>query len=186
MSGGPVAISGEEKEVVLERLLRAHEAWFDVVRGHEFAGRTFPGYAEFHSSSERYVLVKRAKLWGVSNHEYLFFDVTDRVASAYLDVMIPFMEHEAIRKVTLDPDHMSSFLSLVVVADEVDDSAARTIRRTRFRKNFAFGFKGWADLRLAAIDLSRRQVFTNPMGKELRETLEANLGEAPDSVPAIG
>ena len=48
---------------VIERLLAAHEAWFDIDRDHRFAGRTFPGYAEFHSCASQYVLVKRAKLW---------------------------------------------------------------------------------------------------------------------------
>ena len=58
---------------VIERLLAAHEAWFDVDRDHRFAGRTFPGYAEFHSCASQYVLVKRAKLWEAASHEHLFF-----------------------------------------------------------------------------------------------------------------
>ena len=55
----------DEKHLVLKRILAAHEQWFDVRRGYEYAGRTFPGYAEFHSYGEKYVLVKRAKLWEV-------------------------------------------------------------------------------------------------------------------------
>ena len=43
---------------VVDRLLAAHEAWFDVERDHRFAGRVFSGYAEFHSSASQYVLVK--------------------------------------------------------------------------------------------------------------------------------
>lgn len=168
----------DKKDIVLERLLKAHEAWFDVFRGHEFAGRTFAGYAEFHSSAEQYVLVKRAKLWEVNTHEYLFFDTVDRLSSSYLASSIDFMKHEAIKKVKLEPDHMSSFLSLVIVADSIDDDAAHELQHTRFRKNFALGFKGWTDLRLAALDITQDRVITNPMGKELRRTLEANLTPA--------
>ena len=67
----------DEKHLMLKRILAAHEQWFDVRRGYEYAGRTFPGYAEFHSYGEKYVLVKSAKLWEVDTHEYLFFVLAD-------------------------------------------------------------------------------------------------------------
>ena len=47
----------DEKQLVLKRILAAHEAFFDVHRDYEFAGRLFPGFAEFHSFGEQYVLV---------------------------------------------------------------------------------------------------------------------------------
>ncbi|WP_304425739.1 hypothetical protein [uncultured Adlercreutzia sp.] len=164
----------EDRQQVIERLLAAHEAWFDVERDHEFAGRTFPGYAEFHSTATKYVLVKRAKLWEASAHEYLFFCETPHLDAVTLNELVSFMTSEALAKVQLGPDHMSSYLSLVVVADTVDTAASRQVRATRFRKNFSFGFRGWADLRLAVIDLSQGRVHTNGQGKALKETLATN------------
>lgn len=163
-----------DRQQVIERLLAAHETWFDVERNHEFAGRIFPGYAEFHSSASRYVLVKRAKLWEASTHEYLFFCETAHLDAAQFDDLMGFITSEALAKVQLSPDHMSSFLTLVVVADSIDDDIARRVRTARFRKNFALGFKGWADVRVAVVDLSTKQVLTNAQGKPLRETLVAN------------
>lgn len=159
---------------VIERLLAAHEAWFDVERDHRFADRVFPGYAEFHSSASQYVLVKRAKLWEASSHEYLFFWPTAYLTEAELSDLLHFITHEALAKVQLAPDHMSSYLSLVVVADGVDEAAGRLVRRARFRKNFAFGLKGWADARVAVVDLSARRVWANMQGRPLVETLAAN------------
>ena len=159
---------------VIERLLAAHEAWFDVERDHRFAGRAFPGYAEFHSSASQYVLVKRAKLWEASSHEYLFFWPTARLTEAELNDLLHFMAREALAKVQLAPDHMCSYLSLVVVADGVDEAVPRLVRRARFRKSFSFGLKGWADMRVAVVDLSARRVWANTQGKPLVETLAAN------------
>lgn len=159
---------------VIERLLAAHEAWFDVERDHRFAGRAFPGYAEFHSSASQYVLVKRAKLWEASSHEYLFFWSTARLTEAELNDLLHFMAREALAKVQLAPDHMCSYLSLVVVADGVDEAVPRLVRRARFRKSFSFGLKGWADMRVAVVDLSARRVWANTQGKPLVETLAAN------------
>ena len=159
---------------VIERLLAAHEAWFDVERDHDFAGRTFPGYAEFHSSVSQYVLVKRAKLWEAASHEHLFFWGTPRLTTGELDDLVGCVTGEALSLVRPAPDHMTTYLSLAIVADAVDDLAWERVRRTRFRKNFALGWRGWADLRLAVADLSRGCVTTNSQGKPLGKTLQAN------------
>lgn len=169
----------DAKQLVLKRLLAAHETWFDVSRDHVFGGRTFPGYAEFHSSAEKYVLVKRAKLWEVNAHEYLFFVTADRLTAQCLEDEVAFMTTKALDKVQPNPEHMTSYLSLVVIADAVDDDARRAVKKTRFRKNFKLGLQGWADLRLAVVDLSTSSIITNAMGKELRASLEANaFGES--------
>lgn len=53
-----------------------------------------------------------------------------------------FMTGPALAKVDVRPNHMSTNLSLVVVADRVIDEAARSLRRFRFRKSFRFGLRG--------------------------------------------
>lgn len=169
-----MAAASTRAHEVLERLLLAHEGYFDVERDHAFAGRTFEGYAEFHSTTSQYVLVKRAKLWEANSHEYLFFTLVNHLDEEGLDELVAFMKIEAIAKVTLGPDHMSSMLSLVIIADTVDAGIARRVRKTKFRKNFQMGLKGWADLRLCVISLADEAVYANAMGKEMAPTLAAN------------
>ena len=164
---------GDRRRIV-ERLLAAHDAWFDVERDHRFAGRTFPGYAEFHSTASQYVLVKRAKLWEATSHEHLFIWDTPRLTADELEDLVGCITGEGLALVRPAPDHMTTYLSLAIVADAVDDLAWERVRRTRFRKNFALGWRGWADLRLAVADLSRGRVTTNSQGKPLGETLQAN------------
>lgn len=171
------------RQLVLERLLAAHETWFDVRRTHRVAGRSFAGFAEFHEHGEKYVLSKRAKLWEVSSNEYIFFDVADRLTTADLDELVAFMKGEALAEVVKPhANHMFSNLSLVVIANAVDADVERAVRRIRFRKNFRWGLWGWSDLRVAVVDLAggrddrMGRVMTNAAGKTLRATLEANLG----------
>lgn len=168
-------ITAVSKEEALDKLLRAHEAYYDIYQDHEHAGRLFPGYAEFHGHGEQYVLVKRAKLWEVDSHEYLFFDTVERLDTERLGQDIQYMQEHALTKVKPQPNHMSSNLSLVVIADSVDDDAARLLKKTRFRKNFKLGLEGWTDLRLAAVDLTGRRVITNGAGKDMKQTLQANI-----------
>lgn len=165
-------------ELMLKKLLAAHETWFDVHRDFELAGRTFPGFAEFHSLGEQYVLVKRAKLWEVATHEYLFFDVVDALDGDGLARSVDFMKLEALKLVEPKPNHMSSNISLVVIANTVGEGVDRAVRKVRFRKNFKWGLWGWSDLRVAVVDLERGRILTNAAGKTLRATLEANLTPA--------
>ena len=165
-----------QQQLVLKRLLAAHQQWFDVFEDYAFAGRVFPGYAEFRSHGEKYVLVKKAKLWEVDAFEYLFFAFADVLDAKGLDEWVSFVTTQAIAKVTPDSSHMTSYLSLVLIAKGVDKEAARALRRARFHKEFKFGLNGWVDMRLAAVDLGESRVITNSMGKKMKPLLEANSG----------
>lgn len=158
----------------LNRILKAHEQWYDVQRNYEFAGRVFPGYAEFHARSEQYVLVKRAKLWGANTHEYAFFLVFDHLDAQAYDDLLAFAKEKGMEKVQPEPDHMSSYLTLVVLARSVADDIPSLVRATRFRKNLKLGLRGWVDLRVGVVDFGKRRVCVNAMGRDMRDTLVGN------------
>lgn len=166
------------KQDVLDTLLRSHEAYFDVFKDYAYAGREFPGYAEFHSHSEQFVLVKRAKLWEVDAFEYIFFDMVDHLDDSWADEAYRYMTTEAVGKVVPEPNHMMSFVSMVAIADSVAEETRKKIRKMHFRKHFMLGFRGWVDLRMAVIDLSSMEVITNGMGKEMKSTLLSCLQAA--------
>ena len=181
-AGGAVATSDaaaghlDEQHLVLERLLAAHEAWFDVTRDCEYAGRRFEGYAEFHSYGEKYVLSKKRKLWEVEAHEYLFFKLIDRLDEETFGDYLEFMKTQAVKKASPGPNHMTSYISLVLIAREVERGAGRTLRKTSYHKTFKMGFHGYAEFRLCVVDLAEQQVLTNAMGKSMKKALEENAG----------
>ena len=166
-----------KSELVLERLLAAHGAWFDVSRDVTVAGRAFRALAQFHSFGEQYVLVKRVKLWEAEEHEYMLFDVRDNIDAEAARSYVEFMKNEALELVKPEPNHMSSFRTLVVIANSTSDEACSLFRKTSHRKNFMWGIRGWSDVRLALIDLSKPQgsrVVCNGAAKRIRKSLEAN------------
>ena len=166
-----------KSELVLERLLAAHGAWFDVTRDVTVAGRAFRALAQFHSFGEQYVLVKRVKLWEAEEHEYMLFDVSDHIDAEAARSYVEFMKNEALELVKPEPNHMSSFRTLVVITNSASDEACSLFRKTSHRKNFMWGIRGWSDVRLALIDLSKPQgsrVVCNGAAKRIRKSLEAN------------
>lgn len=166
------------RDDLLERVIAANAGYYDIIRDHQFEGRTFPAFASFHTHGEQYVLTKRAKMWEVDSHDYLFIDTADALSASSLADEIGFVCEQGLKLVEPGPNHMSSGLSLIVIADSVDDDAMKLARKSKFRKNFKFSLQGWADLRVAVIDLSRergKQVVTNAAGKGLAKMLEGNL-----------
>ena len=164
-----------DKQYVLETLLRSHEAYFDVTKDYEYAGRRFAGYAELCSYNKQSALVERAKPWEVDALEYIFFDVADHLDDAWANEAYRYMTNEAINKVTADENHVSSCVSLIVVVDSADEKTLAKIKKMHFRKNYSLGFRGWTDLRMAVIDLSSMEVITNGVGKEMTPVLRACL-----------
>ncbi len=165
-----------DTQSILERVLATHEAYFDIEQPHEFAGRTFAAYAQFHSETSQYVLVKRAKLWNATTHEHIFFDVRDCLNESAAQDLLEFMKTDALSKVNPNAEHMSSYLTLIAIAGKVDAGAAKVIQKARFRKNFKLGLNGWTDLKMIAIDASDCGIISNACGKESRKTLCAQLG----------
>lgn len=156
---------------IMAALVGSYEAWYTISWDYPHHGRTFPAFAAFHQHGERYVLSKRAKLWGISNHEYLFFDHQKHLDAASLQASINYMKNQAITLVDPDePEHMSTNLVLILVVDSASPEALELLRKTRHRKNFSFGFKGWSDLKLVVVALNHRQLpeeefATIPQGK---------------------
>lgn len=169
---------GDKRTDLLNRILAAHESYYDIRRDYLFEGRFFPAFAEFHTYGEQYVLTKRAKLWEVSTHDFMFFELLDELDDALLDALVEFMTTKALTKVDASPNHMSSALTLVIIANRCTNEAFKRVKSLRFRKNFLFGLRGWSDLRLAVVDLSRatnEAVVANAAGKKLKEALVSNL-----------
>lgn len=95
--------AAELRRQVIERLLKAHEGYFDIQRDYQFCGRVFPGYGELHSVASSYALVKRAKLWEASAHEYLFFLDTPWLDRAFLDDAVGFVPRGGWRRCSCPP-----------------------------------------------------------------------------------
>lgn len=167
-----------EQQTLIERLLAAHRSFFDVETDYEFEGSRFDGYAEFHSHGEKYVLTKSAKLWEVDAAEYVFFKSVGDLTESLLQELLEFMKTNAVKKVKPEPNHMTSYISLVIVASSVSRDVAKRVKKTSYHKTYMFGLRGWAELRLCVVDMDTRSVITNAQGREMKAVLEENAGFA--------
>lgn len=166
------------RELFLSRVIHAHRSFYDFWTPWEYDGRTFDAYGEYHNHAAQYVLVKRAQLWAVDTHDYLFIETRPTYSTSDLETDLAWVTQHGIKRVVPKKDHMSSSLTLIIITDSASDEVMRAVTKTRFRKNYLLGIHGWTDLRLSLVNLSApagHQVVCNTAGKPLKKVLVSNL-----------
>ncbi len=160
----------------LERLLNAYSHHYDIHRDVEVDGFTYPAAAIYFLRDENYLLSKKHVLSAVENHEYIYFLLTERLDAETLRRHIDATTKDGLRRIEPSSEHMSSFVTLVVLADVIDPEAKELLKKTRFRKYFRLALHGWMEYHIAAMECSTQSFLSNPAGKEARKTLELNFG----------
>lgn len=153
------------REELIESLLDSYQSYYDI---RKCSQEEAPLTAEcaFHVYSEKYVLVKKAKLWEANCHEYLYlFSVPLLTEEVYLQCQQYVYEH-GMELVNPVKNHMYTYLTAVIVADSSEKQARRRLKRCHIHKSFRFSLRGWMDFHTALIDRESESVYTNSAGRE--------------------
>ena len=164
-----------ELQAKLEKLLNAYSHQYDIDRDVTVEGGSFPATATFYLRDENYLISKKHVLSAVENYDYTYFYVTDHLDAATLRQQIDLTMKVGGARVKPHREHMSSFVSLVILADTIDEEAKKVIKKTRFQKYFRLALHGWMEYHIAAMECSTNSFLSNPAGKGAKKTLEQNL-----------
>ena len=159
----------------LEKLLNAYSHHYDIARDVTVEGGTFPATAFFFLRDENYLISKKHVLSAVENHEYVYFYLTEHLTVEELQKQIDLSKKAGMGHIKPSKEHMSSFVTLVILADTITPEAKKLLQKTRFRKNFRLALHGWMEYHIAAMEISTHSFLSNPAGKEAKKTLEANF-----------
>ena len=159
----------------LEKLLNAYSHHYDIARDVTVEGGTFPATAFFFLRDENYLISKKHVLSAVENHEYVYFYLTEHLTVEELQKQIDLSKKAGMGHIKPSKEHMSSFVTLVILADTIDPEAKTLIKKTRFRKNYRLALHGWMEYHIAAMEISTQSFLSNPAGKEARKLLEGNF-----------
>lgn len=165
------------KEVLLSVLKDAYTVYFDEMDVPENVPFLSASYA-FHSSNECYVVSRKVKLWSAETHEFVYvFSVPDLTAPIY-EACRQYAHEAGMENIRPHIDHMSSYITAILLCDGMTDEAVRLLEKTRIRKNFLFSLHGWMEFRTVAVDLSSGSVVANRAARELKKFMRENLEKA--------
>lgn len=159
----------------LERLLKAYSHHYDIERCVTVEGAVFPAKAHFFLRDENYLITRKHVLNVVENFEYVYFYLTERLDADMLRTQIDLTLRDGLRQIKPDRNHMSSVVTLVVLAEEMTPEAKTLLRKTHCRKYFRWALQGWMEYHTAAMECSTHTFFSNSAGKRTRKLLEANF-----------
>lgn len=146
---------------------------FDIKRNYPINDFQYDIFAEYHLRNEKYVLLKKAVVYAFENNEYCLIKHCENLSMNFLKKIIDVLTESIELIVKPGSEHMSSTVTLVLVTDNIvnenSDEIIKTIKRFNYNKGFAFGFKGWADIRLILVSLNEGLIAANKKGKEVSE-----------------
>jgi len=163
------------KQERLEKLLNAYSHHYDIDRDVTVDGTYYPATATFFLRDENYLISKKHVLSAVENHEYVYFHICDNLTAEELQKHIDLTRTAVLAKVKPHKEHMSTFATLVVLADTIEPEAKKLIKKTRFSKYFRLALHGWMEYHIAAMEISTNRFLSNPTGRGARKILEGNF-----------
>lgn len=175
-------------EELTNALLRSYEAYYDIDRVDDDS--PLVATCDFHSTSERYVLVKRAKLWAAETNEYVFLFHVNELTMDSLARCRDLALERGMKKIRPHSEHMYSHITAILLCGTAQPDALELLERYKKSASFKLSLHGWMEYRIAAVDLSTGEVFANRKGKEVKKSLykiidfetKRNLGEEKKSV----
>ena len=163
--------AGEEKdmsdrEMFLERLKKAYAYSYNV---HEMEEEHLKAVCDMHMEQGSYVLSRRNVMWQAMNHEYVYMFATDHLSKEQFEAFAAYVYEHGMEEVDLKNNHMSTVLSLAVVAESADKEALKALKHFHKHKEFRMGLDGWMDFHTVLVDLEHDKVVTNMSGHDLRK-----------------
>ena len=162
----------EYLDLIERKLFSSFNIWRDQPVDQEI----FDLYAEYHLRNEKYIATKKAVIYAIESNEYClikrladpslhrFNDLIDLIKASLTDMVKP------------DQDHMSSIVTVVFVLDTSAgpdvQAMIEAVKRFKYHKGFAFGLRGWADIRLVLVSLEEGVLATNKKGKDVKKVYQ--------------
>ena len=163
------------KQERLDKLLNAYSHHYDIERDVTVDGTYYPAAATFFLRDENYLISKKHVLSAVENYEFVYFYLADHLTAEDLQKQIDISREAGLARIRPHKEHMSSMVTLIVLADTIDPEAKQLVKKTRFRKNYRLALHGWMEYRIAAMETSSNSFLSNPAGREAKKLLERNF-----------
>lgn len=160
----------------IDKLCESYSVYFDVERFEEnedlLAATCF-----LYVHSEKYVLVKAAKLWEADSNEYVYIFNVPHLTKDVFTKCRDYAHKDGMSRIEPKPGHMCSYITALFICDTCDPDAVRALKRTRIYKSFRLSYYGWMDFHTGLIELQTGKTAANGQWKKYSTAFEKNAAE---------
>ena len=161
------------KEAVLKKLLAAYSDRYDLDTQ---TPSPFHASATYYLRDENYLVSRKHVLSALEQHEYVYFFLCEYLDVSTLETQIARSMEVGMSRISPHKEHMSSYVTLIILADHIAPEAGILLQKIKYRKYFRLAFHGWMEYHIAAMEVSTKRFLSNRAGREARRTLELNFG----------
>lgn len=141
---------------------------FDITEDYRYNDLTFDMYAKYNLRNERYMVMKSATIYAFENNEHCFLKYFDSLDLFSLDRFIDVLKDLVQFHVKPDEEHMSSMITgIILTKGQIAQEILDKVKKFKYHKGFAFGLKGWVDIRLVLVCVGDEKVFTSKKAKKV-------------------
>ena len=154
-------------EEALKQILGFYERYYNI--NTEDPMSPFSAEAVFSTHDEHYLLIRSAKITEMDSEEFVFFALTDHLTLEEAKTLDETAWQEGLSRASVKPNHKSSDVAVVIIAEKADEEAFDFIRKAYHFKNYRFGLWGYSSYRIGAIELAGGKTACNRQGRELQK-----------------
>jgi len=154
-------------EGYIELLKSKFERHFKIDTDIELLGTRIDMTASFSDVSGRTFITKNDIIDRYENHEYCYIKKYHELSEEDINQFISFLKKVVDERVKPGKDHMSTYVTGVVIAGNATDTIRKIVEKHSYSRAYSFYLRGWCDVRLVLVDLADNQVVTNKAGKRL-------------------
>jgi hypothetical protein len=152
---------------LLETRLRRY---FDIERNILCRNLPLDLFAKSFVRNERYIASKKLTIYAYENNEYCFIKNFETISRESFISFTDFLKNAVTDYVTPHGEHMSSVVTgILILEKDPGEEIRKQVQNFKYHKSFAFGFKGWVDIRLVLVILDKGEVITNKKGREVQQ-----------------
>ncbi|MCQ2576631.1 MAG: hypothetical protein MJ162_07785 [Treponema sp.] len=158
-----------ELQEALDLILPSFQRYYTIKT--EGVEAPFAAEADFEVHTEQYVLVKIAKIAEIDAKEYLYFALVDNPSADTIKELAAKAWEQGLAKVEPYYGHKSSDVALFIISKSMDENALTAVKKTKYSKNYKFGFYGWSNFKLVSVELDKKQCSSNRLGADFKKLI---------------
>lgn len=157
-------------EIYIKKLSEKLSKNFDIHNNYEFDNLIFDLFAKSSIRNEKYFATKKTIIYAFENNELCFVKYSENFDNENYNEYINKLKNYIKNQIDPDTEHMSTMITGIIVVDKIyNRNLINKIRKFKYHKGFAFGFKGWLDMRLILVELEEEKVFGSKKAKKVEK-----------------
>ncbi len=157
-----------DREDYIEMMMDMFYHNFDLNEEEEVAGEEFDLYAFCEVTNEKYLVTRSLKIYQYNDYEHCL--VESRKSFSRGKIRDDFFQRCISELLEVESGHHQSYLTYVqVVSEPLSEEDIAFLENYKFATSFWLGIRGWCDLRLVAVDLSREQIYVNKEAERVKQ-----------------